>query len=159
MKDFTTTIHLSQSAEEVFKAVANPRGWWSEEITGGTSQLNDVFNYHFEDLHRCRIKLIEVIPNQVMVWHVLENHFKFNEADTEWKDTKIIFEISKAGDKTQLKMTHAGLVPGMECFEICRGAWTTYIQKSLKALIETGKGTPNAKGKPQTEDEKKMLEN
>lgn len=156
-KDFTTIFQVGQSPAEVFNAVTNPRGWWSEEIVGGTSQLNDVFDYHFEDLHRCRIKLIEVIPNEVMVWHVLENHFKFTDDESEWKDTKIVFEITKAGDKTQLQMTHVGLVPEYECFEICKDAWTTYIQKSLKGLITTGKGSPNAKGAPQTESEKKLL--
>jgi hypothetical protein len=45
-----------------------------------------------------------------------------------------------------------------ECFDICSNAWTTYIQKSLRDLITTGKGKPNGKGKPQTEDEKKLTQ-
>ena len=156
--DFSTTIEVDQTLEQVFNAVTNVRGWWSEEIQGGTSQLNDVFDYHYEDVHRCKIKLIEVILNQKIVWHVLENYFKFTEDETEWKDTKINFEITKVGDKTQLKMTHIGLVPEYECFEICKGAWTNYIQNSMLSLITTGKGMPNGKGKPQTENERKLSE-
>ena len=53
-------------------------------------------------------------------------------------------------------MTQVGLVPEYECFDICKGAWTTYIHNSLRSLITTGKGMPNGKGKPQTENEKKL---
>jgi len=48
------------------------------------------------------------------------------------------------------------LVPEYECFEICRDSWTNYIQNSMQKLITTGKGEPNASGKPQTENEKKL---
>lgn len=154
--DFSTTIKVNQSAKEVFNAVTNVRGWWSEEIEGNTVQLNDKFDYHYEDIHRCKIELIEVIPNQKIVWLVKENYFKFTEDKTEWTGTKPTFEITEKDGKTELKFTHFGLNPEYECFEICRDAWTNYIQNSLKKLIETGKGEPNASGKPQTENEKKL---
>jgi hypothetical protein len=156
--DFSTILLVDQSPEEVFSAVTNVRGWWSEEIEGGTEKLNDEFNYHFEDIHECKIKLIEVVPDKKVVWLVLDNYFKFTKDKSEWKGTKVIFEISRKGGKTELHMTHEGLVPEYECFEICRDAWTSYIQNSLRNLIATGKGQPNAKGKPGTEKEKNLME-
>ncbi|MNR62456.1 hypothetical protein D3C85_1844870 [compost metagenome] len=51
-----------------------------------------------------------------------------------------------------------GLVPEYECFEVCQAGWTNYIENSLKKLIETGKGLPNATGKPQIETERKLSE-
>ena len=66
-QDFTTTIIVNKSPEEVFKAIQNVRGWWSEEIEGKTANEGDEFNYHYEDIHRCKIKLIQVIPNQKVV--------------------------------------------------------------------------------------------
>ena len=133
--DFTTTILVDQTPQEAFDAITNPRGWWSEEIEGSTNKLNDVFDYHFEDVHRCQMKLIEVIPNEKVVWHVLDNYFKFTKDKSEWKDTKIIFEISKKDNKTQVRFTHQGLVPEYECYDVCKNAWTTYITKSLYSLI------------------------
>ncbi len=155
--DFTTAILVDQTPQEAFNAINNVRGWWSEEIEGSTDKMNQVFYYHFEDIHRCTIKVIEEVPGQKVAWQVLDNYFKFTQDKTEWNGTKIIFVISTAGGKTQIRFTHAGLVPAYECFSICRDAWTTYIQKSLKNLIETGKGNPNGKSKPATEDEKILM--
>ena len=44
---------VDQTPEEVFNAINNPRGWWSEEIEGSTDKLNDEFNYHYKDVHHC----------------------------------------------------------------------------------------------------------
>ncbi len=154
--DFTTTLLVSETTEEVFNAINHVRGWWSEEIEGNTDKLNNVFNYHYEDIHRCKIKLTEVVPNERIVWLVLDNYFKFTKDKSEWIDTKIIFEISAKDGNTQLRFTHQGLVPEYECYDICRNAWSNYIQNSLRSLITTGKGQPNGKGKPQTEHEKKL---
>ncbi len=154
--DFTTVIQVEQSPEDVFNAVINVRGWWSEEIEGNTAKLHDEFEYHYEDVHRCKVELVEVIPNQKIIWLVKENHFNFTEDKMEWTGTKPTFEITQKDGKTELRFTHVGLTSEYECFEICRGAWTNYIQNSLKKLIETGKGEPNATGKPQTENEKRL---
>jgi Activator of Hsp90 ATPase homolog 1-like protein len=156
-KDFTTTLLTDQGPHEVFNAIINVRGWWSEEIEGGASKLNDEFNYHFEVVHRCKIRLTEVIPDNKVVWLVLDNYFNFIKDENEWKGTKVIFEITRQDNKTKLQFTHEGLVPSYECFDVCKNAWTQYIQQSLYKLITTGKGAPNGKEKPKTEDENKLL--
>jgi len=147
-KDFTTTILVDKTSKEVFDAINNVRGWWSEEIDGSTDKLNSEFDYHYEDVHRCKIKIVELVPNKKVVWSVLDNYFKFTKDKSEWKGTKIIFEIAEKDNKTEMRFTHQGLVPAYECYEICRDAWTGYIQKSLRNLITAGKGQPNATGKP-----------
>jgi uncharacterized protein YndB with AHSA1/START domain len=143
--DFTTTFVVDQTPAEVFKAITNVRGWWSEEIEGGTAKLNDEFNYHYKDVHRSKMKLTEVIPNKKIVWLVLDNYFEFTKDKSEWKDNKIIFEITEKDNQTQLRFTQFGLVPGYECFDICSKAWGNYINNSLRSLITTGKGQPNPK--------------
>ncbi|RYJ40523.1 SRPBCC family protein [Flavobacterium beibuense] len=141
-QDFTTTIITDASPSQAYKAINNVRGWWSENINGDTDKLNSEFLYHYVDVHRARMKIIEMMPDKKVVWHVLDNYFKFTEDETEWTDTKIIFEITEKDGKTQVKFTHQGLVPDYECYQICNDAWTHYIQGSLKDLIEKGKGSP-----------------
>ena len=144
-KDFTTTILVDETPEKVFEAIKNFRGWWSQDIEGITDQLNETFFYHYKNVHLSKIKLIEIVPNEKLVYKVIDNEFNFVEDKTEWINTKLIFEISKDGDKTEIKFTHEGLVPAYECYNVCHDAWTSYIQGSLRELITTGKGKPNAK--------------
>jgi hypothetical protein len=152
-QNFTTTIVVDNSPSEVFDAINNVRGWWSEEVEGSTNKLNDEWNYHYQDVHRCKIKIVELIPDKKVVWLVMDNYFSFTKDKSEWNGNQIIFEIKEIENKTQLRFTQVGLVPDYECYDICEGAWSTYIQKSLHSLITTGKGQPNGKDKPQTEDE------
>jgi uncharacterized protein YndB with AHSA1/START domain len=144
-QSFSTTILVDQTPQEVFNAVTNVRGWWSEAIEGSTSQLNDVFIYHFKDVHFSKIKLVEVVPGKKVVWHVLDNRFNFTKDSTEWTGTKMSFEISQKGKQTELRFTHIGLVPDYECYGVCKEGWSNYIDGSLRNLIVAGKGRPNPK--------------
>jgi Activator of Hsp90 ATPase homolog 1-like protein len=142
-QDFKLTFLLKNTPKEVFDAINNVRGWWSEEIEGNTEKLGSEFSYHYKDVHRCKIKITELIPGKKVVWRVLDNYFNFIEDQSEWKGTDIRFEISKKGNQTELRFAHLGLVPEYECFDVCSNAWTTYVNDSLRSLIMTGKGAPN----------------
>ena len=144
-QDFTTTVQVDQKPQQVFDAINNVRGWWSEEIESDTHKLNDEFTYHYKDVHICRMKLTEVVPNKKVVWHVLSNYFNFTKDKSEWTGTKVIFEISGNNGKTLLHFTHKGLTPEYECYNACYDGWTNYIKKSLYNLITKGKGQPNPK--------------
>ncbi len=139
-QNFTTTILVEQSPAEVFKAINNPRAWWSKDIEGGTDKLNDEWAYHFGESHRSKMKTVEMIKDKKVVWLVEDNYFSFTKDKNEWVDNKITFEISKQGNNTQLAFTQIGLTPTYECYNACRDAWTGFIQKSLRSLITTGKG-------------------
>lgn len=143
-KDFTLTLLVDQTPTEVFNAITNVRGWWSQEIEGNTAKLNDEFNYRYQNMHHCKMKLVEVVPDQKVVWLVLDNYFNFTKDKTEWKNTKVNFEITRENNKTKLHFTHIGLVPEYECYSACSSGWTQYIQQSLLDLITTGKGQPNS---------------
>lgn len=143
--DFTTTIVVDKSPNEVFEAINNVRAWWSECVEGSTDQLNAEFLYYYKDVHISKMKIVTFVPNQKVVWQVLENHFNFTKDSTEWNGTQIVYEIFEKGKQTELHFTHVGLVPSYECYDVCHDAWTSYIQGSLKDLITTGKGRPNAK--------------
>ena len=141
-QSYTAAFTVDQSPEEVFDAINNVRGWWSEEIEGRTDELGE-FKYHYRDVHRCTIRITELAPGKKVVWHVVDNYFNFVNDKTEWKGTDIVFDIAGKGDKTEVRFTHVGLVPNYECYDVCSDAWGTYIKGSLRKLITTGKGQPN----------------
>ncbi|MFK0690825.1 SRPBCC domain-containing protein [Mesorhizobium sp. IMUNJ 23033] len=155
-RNFTTAFTVDQTPEAAFTAINNVRGWWSEEIQGRTDKSGEDFNYHYSDLHRCKIKVTELVAGKKDAWRVLDNYFSFTEDKTEWTGTEIIFDISGKDGKTEVRFTHQGLVPDYECYDACSDGWRTYINGSLRSLIATGKGHPNV-GDPMTDSERTLV--
>ena len=139
-RDYTTSITVPQSSEEVFKAICNVAAWWQGRITGNADKLGDEFIYAMEPHHVTTQKIVELIPNNKVVWLVTESKINFVSDKNEWLNTKIIFDIEEVDGGTKLTFTHQGLLPSIECYGGCSNAWTALIEKSLYSLITTGKG-------------------
>ena len=139
--DFTTTLMVDTNTEVTFNAINNVRGWWSEDFEGSTGKLNDIFTVRFGEVF-ITSKVVELIPGRKIVWHVLDCNKPWLKNTKEWNDTKMCWEISEKNEKTQVRFTHIGLVPAIECFDVCSNAWGEYLQQSLRNLANTGKGKP-----------------
>lgn len=147
-KDFTTTLLVDQSPREVFAAVTNVRGWWSglysETIKGKTENLHDEFTFRAGGgAHYTEQRLVELIPDQKVVWLITHADLTFVDKKDEWKGTKLVFEISRQKDKTELRFTHQGLVPEFECYEACSSAWQQYLDEKLLTLIKSSTSANN----------------
>ena len=137
-RNFTTAFTVDQTPEAAFAAINNVRGWWSGEIEGDTDKLGDEFTYRYEDVHRSTHKITEFVPDSKIVWHTTDSQISFVKNKTEWTGTDIVFEIARKGDQTELRFTHVGLVPAIQCYGECSGAWGFYINENLHSLITTG---------------------
>lgn len=138
--DFSTSILVNHTAKEVFDAILKVRDWWSNDIEGSTDQLNDEFVYRAGNIHLSTQKIIELIPDQKVVWLITSSHLGFIHDKNEWTGTSVYFDINEINEQTQLKFTHKGLVPRIECYEACSNAWHRIIHESLASLITTGVG-------------------
>ncbi len=141
--DYTTTFVVDQTPEEVFAAINNVRGWWSGNIEGETDKLGAEFAYRYQDLHYSKQKITEFVPGKKVVWLVEDSAINFVKDKTEWNGTKIMFEVSKKAGETEVRFTHVGLAPKVECYGACSDAWGYYIKTSLRDLITKGNGQPN----------------
>jgi len=139
--DFTATLLVDQTPEEVFNAINNVREWWTGEpgVEGSTDKLGDEFTYHYKDLHYSKQKITELIPGKKVVWLITDSKLNFIKDKSEWTGTKISFEISEKNNKTQIRFTHMGLVPDIECYGDCSNAWSSYINTSLRNIITKDK--------------------
>jgi uncharacterized protein YndB with AHSA1/START domain len=143
---FTTTLSVEATPDEAFAAINDVRGWWSRDVDGSTDTVGTTFafrgNQDGRNVHRARIEVAELVPAERVVWHVVDNWMSFIRDQSEWKDTRIVFELSPRGDGTQIHFSHLGLVPTYECYDACFNAWTFFLQNSLRGLIATGRGAP-----------------
>ncbi|TDW94965.1 uncharacterized protein YndB with AHSA1/START domain [Kribbella pratensis] len=153
---YTTSLIIAKTPREVFAAVLDPRSWWSEGIQGDTAKVGDEFRHRYQDVHFCRLRVTQVVPDKLVEWLVVENSFNFVADKTEWVGTTVSFEITEVQDGTELRFTHHGLVPEYECYDACSQGWNFYIGESLYGLVATGQGQPNAEGTARTAAERDL---
>ncbi|MFD4403848.1 SRPBCC domain-containing protein [Nocardia sp. NPDC058499] len=151
----TAAVSVKETPEEVFAAVTNVRGWWSENLIGASAALGDEFVFtddskyagetakEKQGIRFARFRLTEVTPGTRLVWQVVDSDLTFVDDRSEWTDTTVVFDITATSEGTTLQFTHKGLTADeSECFEACSRGWTFYITKSLPQLLSTGTGDP-----------------
>ncbi|WP_222166162.1 SRPBCC family protein [Edaphocola aurantiacus] len=144
MKNYSQTITLNTTADKVFSALTNDIPlWWTEIFEGGASNQGDNFTIRFGDHIFKTMKVQELSADEKVVWLVEDSLIDIPglSKQKEWIRTTIIWEILTKEHSTELKLTHIGLSPEVECYEICSGGWQQFTG-SLKLFLETGKGAP-----------------
>src|SRR3954447_21738706 len=125
---YRTTFVVEATPEETFAAVNDVRGWWSEDLDGVTDSVRAEFafrgNHEGVNVHRAQIKVTDLVPGERVAWHVLDNHFTFTEEQSEWTDTRIVFELTPADAGTEVRFSHLGLLSTHECYDVCSNAWS-----------------------------------
>lgn len=144
-QDYHTNFTVDTNATEAFNAINNICGWWSTDFEGSANKPGDVFTVRFGDTF-ITMRIMEMVPFKKVVWNVIDSWKHWMKSNhTEWIGTTIEFDIVEEADKTNIYFTHIGLVPVLDCFDVCSDAWGGYINNSLCNLIENGKGQPTQK--------------
>lgn len=141
-QDYAVTIQVDKSPQVAFHYINQVSAWWTENLEGSSSNLNDEFTVTFGEVHVSTQKIIEFIPDKKVTWLVTYSNLNFIKKRDEWTGTNISFEVVEKNGNTFVTFTHHGLVPDVECYDACSNAWGPYIQKSLLNLINTGQGVP-----------------
>ncbi len=143
-QDYYTSIIVNGTAQEAFDSINSVSKWWSENLEGTSQKLNDEFTVRFGETWIAH-KIIEMVPGQKVVWLVTECNKHWLKDKKEWRGTKIVWEISTEKNATQIRFTHLGLVPALECYGGCKQGWDFYVKESLYKLLTEGKGLPELK--------------
>jgi hypothetical protein len=143
-QDYTATLLVNAPANKTFKSINHVAGWWTENIEGSSEKLDDVFIIRFGQTFTT-MKIVDSIPDKKVVWNVMDCNLHWLADKKEWKNTRMVFEISAEGDATRIQFTHVGLTPQVACYDDCVKGWDQYIKDSLGKLINEGKGLPQRK--------------
>ena len=138
-KNYHKTIHVNASAEEAMKKISQINLWWVKDSSGKTEKLNDKFHVPFGKSF-IDFQITELVPNKKVIWKVTDSYINWLQDKKEWNGTEVVFEISEKENATQIDFTHIGLVPEMECYNVCEEGWNNHITMSLVKLINEGTG-------------------
>ena len=142
-QSYSTEILISAKPESVYRAITMDIDKWWTELSNQAWQVGDQLVVRFEETTSWVMTISEAIQNRSLVWKVVRANHDLDglTIKDEWKGTNIKWKILENEVGSKVILTHQGLVPKLECFEICQAGWG-YFLGSLKNYLETGKGSP-----------------
>jgi hypothetical protein len=138
-----STFSVEQPPQEVFDAILDVGAWWTGEVDGRADRVGAEFSYRHPPQHYSVQQVVELDPGRRVAWRVTDSHLAGISEPAEWTGSLIVFDIAPTGEGAELRFTHVGLVPDVECFDACSTAWLHYVNGSLRSLITTGEGLPD----------------
>ena len=142
-QSYSTEILISAKSESVYKAITREIDKWWTDLSNQALQVGDQLAVRFEKTTSWVMTVSEAFPNRSLVWKVVEANHDLEDITRkdEWKGTTIKWEIVENETGSKVTLTHEGLLPALECYEICEAGWG-YFLGSLKKYLETGRGYP-----------------
>jgi len=140
--DLHQLLHVRANASEVFEAICNVPGWFSEEFEGESRSEGNVFQVQFgaRNMLECRVRTTAL--GKRIVWEVIDARMDCQDEPAAWKGHTMFWSIRPVSDGTEIRFAHKGLTPDTKSFEEAERGWGFYLRESLGRLIEEGKGRP-----------------
>ncbi|QAA80924.1 hypothetical protein EI546_03905 [Aequorivita sp. H23M31] len=141
--NYHSIFFVNSSINTVYKAITESiPEWWTKDFSGTANILKAEFTVRFGTTFKT-MKVIELIPNEKVVWVCIDTLIDIPELKNkkEWKNTKIVLDLSEEKSNVKITLTHFGLTPEVACYQICKMGWESFLE-SLTKFLETGKGTP-----------------
>ena len=142
-QSYSEEILIDAESESVYRAITKEIDKWWTELSNQALQVGDQLSVRFEKKTSWVMTVSEALPNRSLVWKVDEANHDLEDLSKkdEWKGTSIKWEMEEFETGTKVNLTHQGLVPALECYDICEAGWG-YFLGSLKKYLETGEGYP-----------------
>ena len=141
MADILHRVGIKASSAKVYEALATRdglAGWWTID-THGESKPGGVIKFRFSadgrELGGFDMKVLDLRPTARVLWEVIDG-------PPEWIGTTVSFDLRQEGEYCIVMFKHLGWKEPVEFMHHCSTKWATFLM-SLKALVETGKGTPS----------------
>lgn len=142
-RDYSTSFVVDTSPEDVFATVLDVASWWTGQVEGRSDELGAEFTYRHPPQHYSRQRVVGFEPGRRLAWRVTDSDLSFVPEPGEWNGSEIVFDLVPTPGGTEVRFTHVGLVPDVECFGACSAGWRHYVDGSLRARITTGAGLPD----------------
>ena len=135
MLDILHRVGIRSSTGDVYRALTARQslaGWWTTD-TRGSFDRGGVIEFRFGTRGHIDMKVLDLDPDKHVVWQVVDG-------PQDWIGSKVSFELKQEDEQTTVLFKHAGWKEQSEFMHHCSTKWATFLM-SLKAFVETGKGT------------------
>lgn len=144
MDSFSMSLTFQQKEDKIFQGLTTQiNEWWTEMFEGSGRTVGQTFTIRFGSQVFKTMLVEELITNKKVAWRVQDALIDLPELvnKREWINTRIVWDLSTHQNGTLLKVTHIGLTPSTECYELCSSGWQSFLY-SFDKFINTGVGTP-----------------
>lgn len=142
--NYKTQIETKANIKICFNSVSKEINKWWGKTDNSTSKIGDEFSIFFGETEwRFRVK--EYLPFEKITWHCIRAnhaHGKMADIKEEWLNSEVNWNFIDNHGKTKISFVHIGLVPELNCFDVCKSGWDYFISTSLKNYLDTGEGNP-----------------
>lgn len=142
--DYTQNIVVTNTPNAAYKALTSEFDKWWTPDTGSISAVGDTIKFKFDTTYWV-MRANTLSPNYIVLECIEAHHIHDGLPSSilkEWEGTKLKWEIQELDGKTQISLTHKGLIPSLDCFAICKAGWDYFFVTSLKNYLNEGKGSP-----------------
>lgn len=134
--DIVLSVNIQTTPERAYEAITTQKGlagWWTPEVKAEPT-VGAVDEFYFGGaVVKFRVDKLE--PGRHVAWSGVQQIFP------DWEGTKILFDIAPEGEGVSLKFSQTGFESLGGTYAGSNYAWAQFL-RSLKLLLETGKGEP-----------------
>ncbi len=137
-ESYNKKILVSSAKEYAFRALTEGvREWWGA-FEGKISKEGDVFTMTFDET-AWKFRVFDVIENEKIGWECIEArhmHPGLSGIEKEWLGTKVYWSIREKEKGVEIELLHEGLVPELNCYDVCKDEWGHFFLQGLKNYLE-----------------------
>ena len=139
LESYQRDIVVSNTPAEAFRALTTDYDKWWTPGSIPIRKTGDIVTFRFGETY-WKVKVVKLNPNRSVELECIEaNHVDDKSPETirkEWEGTVLKWTIEKENDKTRISFVHEGLLPSLNCYDICELGWDHYFVKGLKEYLD-----------------------
>ncbi len=137
---FHLAITVPGDAPAALRHIADVSRWWARDFSGSAQKLGDSFTVRFGTTWVTF--RVSALTERSVAWTVTASQLPWLKDHHEWTGTTVEWEVVPTGKDCEIRFTHVGLTPEVECYGNCVDGWTRYVTGSLPHLFVGKPGNP-----------------
>ena len=142
---YASEITVANTPSAAYEALTTGFDKWWTTRCNPISKTGDTITFRFGPTYWV-MRATKLIPDACVELTCIDAHHEHEGLPlsivNEWQDTLLKWEINKDRENTKITLIHDGLVPSLNCYEVCEQGWDFFFVNSLKQYLETGVGSP-----------------